>query len=170
MPKLALDFYFGRAGWVRVIYGVDSAYLKFERKRRKWEPIRVVVERPTASNMRALPINRIVLAVNASDWLERHYDEPEPVPFSAEFYDSFTGFAKREPIRLERPPGRKLDDSFYQQVADAYALADSYGLPPRAAIAEAAGVSPDVAARWIYEARKKERGLIPKTTPGKVTT
>ena len=36
-------------------------------------------------------------------------------------------------------------------------------------IAEDAGVTPEVAGRWIYEARKPERGFLPPTSPGRVS-
>jgi hypothetical protein len=70
-------------------------------------------------------------------------------------------------LLIERPPGRRLDDSFYQRIGVVYRQAVGRGMKPRQAIAEAASVSPDVAGRWIYQARK--RGLIPKTSAGKVT-
>jgi len=67
---------------------------------------------------------------------------------------------------LKRPAGRNLPDEFYATVAERYRDAAGRGLSPRAAIAEAAGVSADVAGRWVRQARK--RGYLPPTEPGKV--
>ena len=53
---------------------------------------------------------------------------------------------------LERPPGRRLNDDFYAQVADVYRRVAGRQKNPRTVIAEAAGVSTDVAGRWVYEA------------------
>jgi hypothetical protein len=118
--------------------------------------------------LRRVPFHRITMAVNANervlDELAARLDEaPEP-GFRAAFGEAqHSG----EPLQLVRPAGRTLDDSFYGQVGFVYRQAVGRGMKPRLAIAKAAGVSPDVAGRWIYEARK--RGLIPKTRPGKVT-
>jgi hypothetical protein len=178
MAKTKITFLTGPDGWVRADERsgrnvVSTWFVNFGRdKKGQWHPSgALLVDPPTAATVRATPFGRIVLAVNASseisDALEHHLNDKVP-PFSGKFFELFSGFVKEEPIRLRRPRGRNLDDSFYAQVADAYRLAVARGLNPRAAIAEAASVSPDVAGRWIYEARKT-RGLIPKTTPGKVT-
>jgi hypothetical protein len=63
--------------------------------------------------------------------------------------------------------GRRLDDDWYAKVGATYIAAKDRGLKPRMAIAELAGVSTDVAGRWIYEARK--RGHLPPTRPGRVS-
>ena len=96
------------------------------------------------------------------------FNDPAAEIGTAEFFDSFTGYTiPEQDITLERPAGRRLNNAFYAQVADAYHAAATLGRPPRTAIAEVAGVSTDVAGRWVYEARK--RGYLAKTNPGKVT-
>jgi hypothetical protein len=169
-----LSFLPGPGGWVQVNErGRRSrrCFVHFKREKGRWQQTFLILEQPTPESVRAIPLRRIVLAVNAkgsvSDSLEARLEEQVPRQLTADFYASFSGYEKPEPIRLKRPSGRKLDDDFYREVADVYQLAVVRTLQPRAAISEAAGVSSDVAGRWIHEARK--RGLIPKTTPGKVT-
>ena len=93
-------------------------------------------------------------------------DEPGFEIGSSKFHGSFAGFAKPEPA-LKRPAARRLNDDWYQQVAEAYIAAADRGEKPRTAVARLAGVSTDVAGRWIYEARK--RGHLAPTRPGRVT-
>ena len=70
-----------------------------------------------------------------------------------------------ERYRLERPPGKKLDDAFYKNVAHAYHSAIAFGLNPRQAIIADTNVADATAAGWVLEARR--RGHLPKTRPGK---
>lgn len=73
-----------------------------------------------------------------------------------------------ERARLERPSGRELAEDFYVQVARAYNAAVHGGLSPRETLAWDAHVSADSVARWVVEAR--QRGYLPPTTRGKVTS
>lgn len=121
--------------------------------------------------LRSLPLRRILLAVGADESLRRDLEarlnDDVPEVGTNEFHAAFAGFVHPEPpLTLERPRGRKLADDFYEKVADAYRAATARGLRPRTAIAETAGVTTDVAGRWVREARK--RGLLPPTSPGRV--
>jgi len=71
--------------------------------------------------------------------------------------------------RLKRPKSRRLDDDFFRAVADAYTAAVRFGLPPGPTLAADSGTPLSTVHRWIAEARKPERGYLPKTSPGKVT-
>jgi hypothetical protein len=180
VKRNSLELLSGPGGWVqaRVVWDDNSAgprsFVRFiQDENGRWEAVGLWVDMPTPDVLRSVPLNRISLAANASyavsAALSARMSEPVHAPQTAEFYASFDGFVKYEPpIELKRPKGRRLDDTWYSQVADAYVAATGRGLNPRASIAEAAGVSPDVAGRWIHQARK--RHLLAATKPGKVTT
>ena len=70
-------------------------------------------------------------------------------------------------MKVKRPAGRNLSDEFYATVGEAYRVAVERGEAPRTTIAESAGVSTEVAGRWVRQARK--RGYLPATEPGKVS-
>ena len=86
---------------------------------------------------------------------------------TTEFLKAFDGFVVPEALKIVRPAGRNLSDEFYARVAEAYLAALENGLGPRRTIAESAGVSNEVAGRWVRQARK--RGYLPETEPGKVS-
>lgn len=137
-----------------------------------WKTIALFCLEPTPEALRSLPLHRIEVAANAggsiSEQLAARLDEPPPTIGSAEFREAFSGWVQPEPaLELRRPPGRRLDDDWYVKVGATYIAAKDRGLKPRTAIAELAGVSTDVAGRWIYEARK--RGHLPPTRPGRVS-
>ena len=165
----------GPGGWVAP-HGTPQGtiYVRFAQFDGSWRPIELFRMPLTAEHVRGLPLYRIELAVNASEpvsaALAARIDEPVPQLGSPEFYDLWTGYGhmREPPIALLRPAGRRLTDDWYEQVAHAYRLATARGLKPRTAIANAAGVSTDVAGRWVYEARK--RGFLAKGSPGRVTT
>ena len=178
MPTAELTIKTGPSGWVEVNAWrgesiVSSAWVHFTRPRGgRWQPTALFVLDPSDAAVRAISMYRIVNAVNASarirEELAGRVKEPIAPLGSAPFLKAFRGYGHYpEPIVLERPSGRRLDDSFYTQVADAYRAAATRGLNPRAEIAKAAGVSTDVAGRWVREARK--RHFLAETTPGKVT-
>ena len=161
----------GAGGWVQARFDLDGAprhvFVRFEPDSEgRWRAAEASVPRPTPQLFQRIPFHRIELAVSADSMLRdalarRLGEDPEPG-----FRGAFGEPTRGEPLLIKRPAGRRLDDSFYERVGVVYRQAIGRGLKPRQAISEAAGVSPDVAGRWIYEARK--RGLIPKTTPGKV--
>jgi hypothetical protein len=162
----------GPAGWVQARFTLDGrryrVFVRFEPDAKgQWKPAEWAIPGYRDDVLRQVPHNRIRKAVAADEQLKaklagRLSEEPEPG-----FRSAFGEAERHKPIQLRRPKSRRLDDVFYRQVAYAYRQAIGRGLNPRQAIADAAGVSPDVAGRWIYQARKRE--LIPRTTPGKVS-
>jgi hypothetical protein len=167
----------GPGGWVKATafepdQPLVSAWVRFFEDAQRWKPQgSIFLPEPTPAALRALPLHRIVLAVEASDVLRMalaaRSKEQAHGPGTVEFYKSFNDYLHPEPpLTLERPARRRLPDSFYERVAETYRAAIARGLKPRRAIAEAADVSLDVSGRWIREARK--RGLLPPTSPGKV--
>lgn len=63
------------------------------------------------------------------------------------------------PLRLEVPgDGRRLPDSFYEAVANAYAMASELSRRPAVVLAEENGVPTTTVHRWVKEARR--RGLM----------
>jgi hypothetical protein len=166
----------GTSGWVQARFTASGdarnflrrAFVQFEPDAKGgWKATHWDIPDYPPAVMRQVPYSRIKRAVVANERVLA-----ELAKRLAEPYEGFRGaFSEPErergkPIRLERPAGRRLPDSFYSTVAIAYRQAVGRGLNPRQAIAEAAGVSLDVAGRWIYQARKRK--LIPKTSPGRV--
>jgi hypothetical protein len=162
----------GPGGWVQARFG-DT-----RKRRRLWVRFEPTPEGPWKAaewsvpdypdaEMRQIPFHRIRKAVGADgrvlEELAARLSEPAEEGFRHAFGEPVRG----KPIQITRPKSRRLDDEFYARVADAYRQAVGRGLNPRQAIAEAAGVSPDVAGRWIYQARRRD--LIPKTSAGRVT-
>jgi hypothetical protein len=175
-----LEFMPGPAGWLECSWYDDErpealhAWVNFRRTAADghWKTIALFCLEPTPEALRSLPLHRIEVAANAggsiSEQLAARFDEPSPAIGSAEFHEAFSGWVQPEPaLELRRPPGRRLDDDWYVRVGATYIAAKDRGLKPRTAIAELAGVSTDVAGRWIYEARK--RGHLPPTRPGRVS-
>jgi hypothetical protein len=169
----------GDGGWVRARFTArdsseQTAYVRFAPRGTRWRATELWLRDPSPGLLRALPLNRIERAVNADGSadgqiafaLRAGHTNPTPADLPAHFKDKRRRIM--QPLKLERPAGRRLDDAFYERVGFVYREAVARGLKPRRAIAEAAGVTSDVAGRWIYEARKRERGFIPKTSPGKV--
>lgn len=159
----------GPAGWVQARFGEGRtrrrAFVRFEPDTNgRWNAAEWSIPAYPTDVLRRVPYHRIVAGVRADERLQhelaaRLTDEPEPG-----FRGAFGQPRRREPITLERPRSHRLDDNFYERVSVAYRQALGRGLRPRQAIAKAANVSPDVAGRWIYEARR--RRLLPKTRPG----
>lgn len=178
MRRIELDLSDGPGGWVEAVaHGRrELAGLYFVRLSPhddgRWGPDGALfVPGVTPETLRAIPLQRILLAVDASESLRgdlaSRLDEEVPEVGTVEFVKAFTGFVHEEPpLTLERPKGRSLPDEFFVQVAETYRSAVARGLPPRTAVAEAAGVSLDVAGRWVREARRRQH--LPPTQQGKV--
>ena len=177
MARAWLDLAAGPSGWIQATLGEAPAlyrdiYVQLSKDAEgQWRPAGALfVPGLTPESIRTLPLRRILLAVNASDPLRddlaRRLEEPVEPFGTQEFYDSFSGWPQDELPPLKRPEKRNLPDTFYAEVAARYRDAVLRGLRPRPAIAEAAGVSGEVAGRWIREARR--RGYLPATEPGKV--
>jgi hypothetical protein len=62
-------------------------------------------------------------------------------------------------VELKRPATRELDDSFYREVLRAYDEAADVGLPIMRTLAEASGAPRNTVARWLKEARRREKRL-----------
>jgi hypothetical protein len=176
--QTTLEFMPGPAGWLECSWWRDGeealhAWVNFRRAANgHLKAIALFCLEPTSAALRSLPLHRIEVAANAggsiSEQLAARLGEPSPAIGSAEFHEAFDGWVQPEPpLELKRPPGRRLDDDWYAKVGTTYVAAKDQGLKPRTAIAELAGVSTDVAGRWIYEARK--RGHLPPTRPGRVS-
>lgn len=173
MPDSEITLLPGAAGWVQARFHVGAAYrrlfVRFEPDAKgRWRPAEWSIPgNIPIEELSRVPWKKIVLAVQADD----HARSVLTGRLGEEAEDGFRqayGQPRRgEPMMITRPPGRRLNDSFYERVGVVYRQAIGRGLKPRQAIADAAGVSPDVAGRWIYQARLK--GKIPKTSPGKVT-
>jgi hypothetical protein len=69
--------------------------------------------------------------------------------------------------KLTRPPGKRLPDSFFADVAHAYQSAIAFGKNPRQAIVEDTGAADATVAGWIVAARRL--GHLPETSAGRVT-
>jgi hypothetical protein len=165
----------GPRGWVMASGSILSGtcFIQFFSTDEGWQAVTLhPIGGLTPEFVRTVPINRIQIAVNASEWVTAQLalqlaDSIEPPP-SEGFLRAMSGFghAPEPPISLKRPAGKRLSDAWYGEVARAYKAAAARGLKPRTTIAHEAGVSLDVAGRWIYQARK--RGHLPPTQPGKV--
>jgi len=178
VKRFELEFQDGPGGWVEADVIGEGEYAPFFvrfrlDKQGGWAPDGALyVPGLSPETLRAIPLKRILLAVGASESLraalQRRLTETVPEVGTVEFHRAFTSWVHEEPpLRLQRPKGRALPDEFFAKVAETYRAATIRGWPPRTAVAEAAGVSTDVAGRWVREARKRE--YLPATEQGKVT-
>ena len=62
-------------------------------------------------------------------------------------------------VELKRPANRELDDDFYREVLRAYDEAAEVGLPIMRTLADASGKPRNTVARWLKEARRREKRL-----------
>jgi hypothetical protein len=149
------------ASWERADGTRGKAVLSFlPSKAERWHARDIWMREPTAEKLRDVPLARIEAAVNANPSLHEWLDQAIPpaiVPWRR-------SRAAQRP-RLERPARRRLDDSFFQQVADAYQAAVANGLPPSKTLAAESETPAGTVNRWIGEARA--RGLLPPSAPGK---
>jgi hypothetical protein len=175
--RTELELQAGPGGWLTATFSGGgefwNVYLRLRRTDDgSWAPDGTLYAPPLSpETLRTIPLRRILLAVAASDAarndLENKLGEPVPEPGSTEFHSELdTAWVHPEPLpKLKRPQGRRLPDEFYAAVADLYREAAARGLNPRTTVAEQAGISTEVAGRWVREARK--RGQLPPTAPGK---
>lgn len=121
----------------------------------------------TAADLRALPLARIVHLATAEISTAKASSKPVP--------DVRADLSRAVPPRrltrpavrtLTAPTARRLDDTFLQQVADAYMDAVHAGAWPNKALADQAKVDVRTIERWVYMARKRD--LLPITRPGAV--
>lgn len=165
----------GPAGWVTAYWrrGARSreqiARVRFERlKNGWWRPADVFVPVPVVDDV---PWRKIELAVNANEavteTLEEWLDRKSPVDFDSAVQAALDKVPR---MRLKRPSGRKLEDEFFGEVAFAYRDAVRRGRDPAKTIAADAKTPISTVNRWISEARKPERGFLPPTQRGRVST
>jgi hypothetical protein len=176
MRPTELTLLVGPGGWLQAdvtdaTQRLGQAFIRFTRDNgHRWQPIARFELSPTDASARAVSLRRVTLAANANDAVSnalasRLNEHVEPLG-TAGFLLSFSDYAKSERVSLKRPPGRRLDNDWYANVAAVYRDAVARGENPRSAIMDAAGVSSDLAGRWVYQAR--QRGLLAKTNPGQV--
>jgi hypothetical protein len=184
MEKTTLEFTVGPGGWLHVGERSETGAMRQffcvrlkPHKEGHWAPDGTIflASGLTPESIRIVPLRRTLLAVAASESLreklEARFSEDAPDPGTPEFLQAGSGFLvpepKPPPAKLKRPKGRILSDDFYKAVAEAYRVAVLRGEAPRSAIAQSAGVSNDVAGRWVHQARGK--GYLADTEQGKVS-
>jgi hypothetical protein len=177
MTTQELSLAVGDGGWVRARFkprdlSWQTAYVRFTPDGTRWRAVELWLPDPSPGLLRALPLNRIVHAVNASDesgqiafGLAAGHKNPSPADLPAHFKDKRRRVVQR--YRLEKPATRRLPPDFYQRVARAYRGAVEAGRNPRKTLAEDSGAPADTVARWILEARR--RRYLPPADPGKVS-
>jgi hypothetical protein len=144
------------ARWQRADGTRGKALAQLRRKtEHDWYIARLQVDLPTGELLRDIPLARIEAASNADQRIRQWVAE---------------GVKRKAGPRWKLKPSatrRRLDDQFYREVAAAYVDAVAHGLPPAKTLAEDSDTPQGTVNRWIAEARSPERGLLPKTTPGK---
>jgi hypothetical protein len=178
-PQLSLAV--GDGGWVQARFTSrdlpeQTVYVRFSIADDRWQAVELRLDKPSQQVLRAIPLSRIVHAVNASErgravagpvvvGLAIGHENPSPPDLREHFKNKRRRMVS--PVRLERPTTRRLGDNFYQDVARAYTTAVEGGRNPRKALAEASSTPADTVARWIREARR--RRYLPPAEPGKVS-
>jgi hypothetical protein len=158
-------------GWVYADWGNGEAWVRFgkDRRERLTRITEIHVLDPSYQKLARVPLGRIHAAVTMRGaslvqlMLALGFDRPLP---------DFTkppkkGMRLERRYQLERPPGKRLDDSFYRDVAHAYQSAVAFGLHPRQAIVGDTGAADATVAAWVGEARR--RGHLPPAQPGKIS-
>jgi hypothetical protein len=123
---------------------------------------------PTPVGLRELRLGAIERLVNSTEIraaVFERMDDEAPDVFGAFAGITVTGKARLEArvtirtsgVVLERPTGRKLGDDFYREVLRAYDEATRKGLPVMRTLVEASGAPRNTVARWLKEARRRER-------------
>ena len=149
------------ASWERADGTSGKAVLSFlPLKAERWHARDIWMREPTAEKLRDVPLARIEAAVNANPSL--HEELEKAIPEAAV---SWRRGRAAQRLKLERPSSRRLDDSFFQQVADAYQAAVANGLPPAKTLAAESDTPAGTVNRWIAGARA--RGFLPPSEPGK---
>jgi len=162
-------------GWLHADWGDGKAWLRFGMdKRNKLTRITELhIGNPSPERLRRIPLKRIHAAVTMRGaglvnlLLALGFNEQPPPDMFTTPVAKDTGMELSRRHRLKRPPGKRLDDAFYNDVAHAYQSAVAFGELPRKAIVADTGAADATVAAWIVEARK--RGCLPSTTSGKVT-
>jgi hypothetical protein len=181
MKDRKLEITTGPGGWVQAQWRLQPplgqrvrspwrrAWLRFERKGERWEIAETRLFGWEALRPGELPALLFRNALNASDVAQEQLVAALDVEPSKDVRDDFKDAKPGHGplVRLERPPGRRLDADFYKQVAAVYRDAIARGSSPRKRIQEDTGAAQDTAASWIKRARKL--GYLPPAQPGKIT-
>jgi hypothetical protein len=164
-----------KGGWLWADWGDGAAWVRFAKDRRgRLARIAELHElEPTAETLRRVPLARIQAAATMRGaglvqlLLAAGLDEePEPGMLGRPGRKG-QGQRLERRYRLRRPPGRRLDDGFYRDVAHAYDSAVAFGLRPRQAIVADTGAADATVAGWVLEARR--RGYLLPAEPGRVS-
>src|SRR4051812_25154712 len=96
-----LELLYGPSGWVQAITGGRHCWIHFERVGEEWRSTALFVLSPTNDMVRAIPLRRIELAVNAStpfsEALAARVKERLPGELgTAKFLAAFNGYAHDE--------------------------------------------------------------------------
>jgi hypothetical protein len=130
----------------------------------------------TAERLRAVRVSAIEQLLNLPEErarIEARQNETGPAKTFEAFLGGFAASfdpprprdaAERSSARLTPPSGRGYPDEFYERVAATYRDALRRGGRPVAAVAAEANVPRSTAARWVKEARRRDRlGAAPAT-------
>ena len=182
MKRAPLKIAPGPGGWVHVDWGDGNAWVRFglDGNNRLTRISELHVLEPTAESLRRIPLGRIQTAVTAQVGsggmggvvqlpLALMFKQEPPPGLLSTPPDKFGEFVEKEKprYRLKRPATRRLNDTFFENVARAYRDAVVRGLNPRQTLAADTGKAPDTIAGWVQEARR--RGHLPPAQPGKVS-
>jgi hypothetical protein len=160
-------------GWLHADWGDGKAWVRFGKDKR--DRLNRIVELHTSdpANVRRIPLKRIHAAATMRGaglvqlMLALGFNEQPPPDMFSRPVDKDVGQTLERRFRLKRPPGKRLADEFYRDVAHAYQSAVAFGMNPRQAIVADTGAADATVAGWVLDARK--RGYLPKGQPGKVT-
>jgi hypothetical protein len=149
------------ARWKRSDDSKGSVFARFSMKSEdSWYIAELLMHLPTGAKLRDVPLAKIEAAANASPEIREWIGESRPDAAEAR-----RRWSQRR--RLQAPKTRRLDDAFYQRVADAYRDAVIFGQPPAKTLAADSAVPQGTVNRWIAAAR--DRGYLAPATQGKVT-
>jgi hypothetical protein len=140
------------ARWQRSDGSRGAAFARFRLKSRdRWYISELLIDRPTATLLRDVPLARIETAANAEPraraWIEKASEDL--VKEARERWD-------RRRHRLKPPTTRRLDRAFYERVAGAYREAIAFGQPPAKTLAKDSKTPISTVNRWIAKARDLE--------------
>jgi hypothetical protein len=158
-------------GWLHADWGDGQAWVRLGKD--EHDKLTRITEMHTSdpANVRRIPLRRIHAAATMRGAgvlqmaLAMRIKEDPPAGMLSGPPPS--GMALERRYRLKRPPGKRLGDAFYRDVAHAYQSAIAFGLNPRKAIVDDTGVTDSTVSGWVVKAR--ERDYLPKGQPGKAT-
>jgi len=160
-------------GWLLADWGDGKAWLRFgkDKRNRLTRITELHTLNPSSDSIRRIPLKRIHAAATMRGaalvqlMLAKGFDEEPPLNMFTNRAPKGLELSRRH--KLKRPTGKRLDDSFYKDVAHAYQSAVAFGLNPRKAIVDDTGAADATVAGWVMKARK--RNFLPPAEPGKVT-